>query len=153
MARPSTFSPFFWHTEMANLVAQSTRMWVATGETASASAQVVGARMPIIESAMRNPLSANIPELSLMSSEKMEAFAQAQRAYWANIASLTGSMQAYWMDVMGMAMKAKPVGLADITRLNDRSVAMSRKAMGTAEKMGKPYHRTSTANAKRLAAR
>lgn len=150
MPRSTAFSPLFWHIEAASMFARSARMMVATGETVTASAQVVGARMPIIEAAMTNPLSANLPELWLMGSEKADAFSQAQRAYWANFSSLTQSVQAYWMDAMNMAIQGKPMGVSDMSKLNDRSVAITRNAIGTGEKMLKPYHRTTTANAKRL---
>lgn len=135
---------------MASLVAQSARIWIDTGETVTASAKVVNARMPIIEAAISNPLSANLPELSLMTSEKMEALAQAQRAYWSAFGSFAQLASAQWMDLMGLAMKSRPLAMSDMSRLNDRSVALAQIAMGTGEKVLNPYHRTTTANAKRL---
>lgn len=150
MAQPSAFSPFFWQSEMASLFARTARMWIATGETASASAEVVGARMPIIEAAMNNPFAANLPELSLMSSEKLSAFSASQTAYWSAFGSVAQLMQAQWMDMIGLTMKGQGLGMTDVSRLNNRSVAIAKSAMGAGEKSLKPYHSTTKANAKRL---
>lgn len=122
MARSTSFFPFFWPAQLAHLVAQSARMWVDTGETVTASAKVVDARMPVLEAAISNPLSANLPEISLMASEKLEALAQAQRAYWSGLGAFVQLAGAQWLDLMGLMLKPRPMGLMDMSRLSDRSV-------------------------------
>ncbi|MEP7350251.1 MAG: hypothetical protein ABI668_09925 [Sphingorhabdus sp.] len=150
MTRSTSFSPLFWHLEVVDLFTQAASMWFTTSETVTASARVVGARMPIIEAAILDPLSADLPEISMMASEKMVAFSQAQRAYWSAFGSLTQMVQAHYLDIMGMTLKARPVGLQEIYRLNDRSKTIVQVAAGAGEKVLKPYHRKVTANAKRL---
>ncbi|WCT72612.1 hypothetical protein PQ455_13345 [Sphingomonas naphthae] len=49
-------------------------------ETAVGAQRVVGARMPVIEAAMRNPFTADHAELGLMVSEKVAAFGKSGRS-------------------------------------------------------------------------
>ena len=90
-----------------------TAMTTAThgGEMLSASSDVIAARMEIMARAMADPLRADVGELSLMGTEKLEALS-------ASAASLTGNMGT-------LAARASKSALAEMDHARRAAVAVS----------------------------
>lgn len=146
--------PFTNWSRLAAAGASMTRTGMRLFETLGAANAVIAARMPIIDAAIRSPLTGDHAELALMVPEKVEAFSRAGSAavaaWW--------KAQSLWMGHMqhlgGMAMRGHPPTVADIT---DASIKMAALAMDNVEAMARlgsttlaPVHRKAVANARRL---
>jgi len=132
---------WFWPWEAAQIASRLV-------ETAVATQTVLAARLPMISAAMANPLDADHRELSLMVSEKVEAFGRSgrslskagkavQHAANANARDLTrlgggGFLPADWMAVF------------------ERNMLMAATLMTLPMEALAPIHKGVTSNARRL---
>ena len=121
------------------------RMW----ETAIASSQVIGKRLPIIDAARTDPLGADHAELALMMTEKLAAFAEAGQV--AGRAALAA--QADWAAQLG-SLAALMLAGGGTARQRDalqrRSARTAARGLASAGDALAPIHKAATGNARRL---
>jgi hypothetical protein len=123
-------------------------------ETASAANSVIAARMPMIEAAMRSPMTGDHRELARMVPEKVDAFSRAGSA----TVSAWWTAQSTWMDhfqhLHAAALRWRAPTAAELGRLGERNTAAMlgaiEAAAGLAADTLKPVHAKATSNARRL---
>ena len=133
-----------------DLPMRATATWLKLYETMAASAEVIEARRPVIEDAMRTPSDANRTELWGMGAEKVEAFGEAGMAFWSGIVAMNQSMVAQWMDIGRVASRGSLPLLSDYGRIANRSMRLAEGFSRSGDAALAPIHRKATANAKRL---
>jgi hypothetical protein len=137
------------------------------GEMMRAASDVIAARMTIMAEGLANPMKADVREMSLMGTEKMEAMSASAAAVAGTLGDLAARTSKSAMDEMGHAARAASAIAAAKTPQGAASAQMS-YAMGwwnrTATQMLslntellkaqadalKPIHAAATANARRL---
>ena len=148
-----TASPFDMWTRMMtaglDLAATGQRM----NETLVAAGNVVRHRGETIDSAMRNPLTADHAELGLMVSEKAEAFASAGASIVTDMMKLQMDMFAQANAVTAVMITGRPPSQRTADAIARRSERILTRAMGSSGRALAPIHAKATANAKRLAGR
>ncbi len=167
------FDRFFADARRATRNAQSaTTTAVAGGEMLQAAGDVIAARLEIMRAGMVDPRKADLKEMSLMSSEKVEALSESAAALTRNLGSLSGRLSKSAADEVGIASRAAsamagaamsgaagPAALA--AAQYDYAVGWWGRAMGQALTLNteilkaqadalKPIHDTAVANARRL---
>jgi hypothetical protein len=123
-------------------------------ETASAAHSVIAARMPIIEAAMRSPMTGDHRELARMVPEKVEAFSRVGSA----TVSTWWTAQSMWMDHLqhlhAAASRGRAPTAAELGRLGERNTAAVLEVIEAAARLAadtlKPVHAKATSNARRL---
>jgi len=76
------------------------------GEMLRAASDVIAARMTIMAEGMANPMKADMREMSLMSTEKVEAMTASATAVAANLGDLAARVSQSAMDEVGHAQRA-----------------------------------------------
>ena len=162
------FDRFFADARRATRNAQSaTTTAVAGGEMLQAAGDVIAARLEIMRAGMVDPRKADLKEMSLMSSEKVEALSESAATLTCNLGSLSGRLSKSAADEVGIASLAasamvsasSPAALA--AAQYDYAVGWWGRAMGQALTLNteilkaqadalKPIHDTAVANARRL---
>lgn len=162
------FDRFFADARRATRNAQSaTTTAVAGGEMLQAASDVIAARLEIMRAGMVDPRKADLKEMSLMSSEKVEALSESAATITRNLGSLSGRLSKSAADEVGIASRAasamagavSPAALA--AAQYDYAVGWWGRAMGQALTLNteilkaqadalKPIHDTAVANARRL---
>lgn len=79
--------------------------WTAIGETLAASSSVIARRSSLIDTAMRNPLDADLPELARMAPEKMLAFSRSGASLAGDIGRLNTLIGAQWGEMFAIASR------------------------------------------------
>ncbi|MBT2186780.1 hypothetical protein [Sphingobium nicotianae] len=123
-------------------------------ETARAAGEVIAARTPIIETAMRSPLTGDHRELARMVPEKVEAFSRAGSA----AVSAWWTAQSAWMDHLqhfhAAALRGGVPTPADLGRLGERNTTALLEAVEATVQLASdtlaPIHTKATSNARRL---
>ena len=143
-------SPFdAWFASWRGATALATAGW-RVAETMIASAEVIGHRSGAIGAALRDPWSADHPELQRMVSEKMEAFARAGLIATRDVQTLQTVWLATWWQLATLATAGRAPTPAQVTALWSRSADL----LGCSARAGTaaldPIHRSATANARRL---
>jgi hypothetical protein len=115
---------------------------------AAASARVIGARMPMIAEAMRNPMAADHVELTRMVAEKGSAFGNAAMAAAGVAATMAFDHAAFAASEMARGGRGSPTSLffrawGHYARMGQAALEMQAEAM-------RPIRRAATANARRL---
>lgn len=152
---------------IANDARHASEALVAGGELLQASQEVIAARMEILAAGLADPTKADLAEMALMSSEKVEALSASASAFGARMggvgqrlardttreASLAGqavsalagaaSPQAFATIQMNYAFGWWDRAARSLTALNGEMIRAQAEAM-------KPLHDAATANAKRL---
>lgn len=141
---------------------------VAGGEMLKASGDVIAARMEIIAAGLANPIQADLAEISLMSSEKVEALSASATAVTRTLGHLGGRLSKSASHEIGhagkavsaMANAAGPAAFAAIQydyavgwwgRAAGQMLSLNAELLkGQADAL-KPIHATAVANARRLA--
>lgn len=128
-------------------------MWrnaVAMQETAAASDAVIRHRSASLDTAMRNPLNADVAELGKMVTEKMQAFSQSGLSMTNDIMSLQSDCFAQMRDLTAVAMSGRPPSAKVIGRMGRRSSRILLKMTKAGGRALAPIHATATANQRRL---
>lgn len=123
-------------------------------ETLGAANAVIAARTPIIDAAMRSPLTGNHVELALMVPEKVEAFSSAGSAmvtaWWEAQSLWVGHIQ----HLGAMALRGRTPTPGEVANLGNQMVELTLDSIEAAARLGStalaPVHRKATANARRL---
>ncbi len=127
-------------------------MWansVALQETATAAHGVIGHRSKTIEAAMRDPLTADVAELSRMVPEKMAAFGKAGSSLVEDWIDINADLMAQSRDMIGLFGFWPPSGVA-IERISKRGSKLAVKMSMAGGRALKPVHAAATANDRRL---
>ena len=139
----------------------------AGGEMLQASGDVIAARLEIMAAGMANPVKADLKEMSLMSSEKVEAMSASATALARNFGDLGGRLTKTAMDEAGfasraasaMATAASPAGLAMTQydyavgwwgRAAGQMLTLNTELLKAQADALRPIHGTAVANARRL---
>jgi hypothetical protein len=129
-----------WHVAQAQL---------ALVETAIATPAVIGARLPIIADAMRNPVAADTRELTRMVTEKTAALGQSSARLTATWRKIESTSRANALDLNKLSGGGF-LWPADYLRMAERNLeAFAALATLPGEAIG-PVHKRATANARRL---
>lgn len=133
---------WFWPLEAA-------QMTMRLLETAVATQSVLAQRLPMLSDAVCNPAAADRRELSLMVSEKVDAFGRAQRsvARTGVTARKTAQRNA---EAMSDLAAGGFVGAAAWTAIFERNMALAAALMTLPMQALAPVHAAVTANARRL---
>ncbi|WP_041392058.1 hypothetical protein [Sphingobium sp. SYK-6] len=121
-------------------------------QTISGTQNVVMARLPVIAAAFHSPLTADHRELSLMVSEKVDAFGKASVARARDDASIRDAWSANARD-MGRLAGGAMLGPQDWLAIMNRNTAAMTSWFAIPAKVLAPYHKAVTANDRRLARR
>jgi hypothetical protein len=136
-------------------------------EMLTASSDVIAARMEIMARAMADPLRADVTELSLMGTEKLEALSASAASVAGNVSTLAARASKSAMDEVGHAQRAAtamasagtPAGLASAQfsyamgwwgRAAGQMLTFNTGLLKTQAEALKPLHTAAVANAKRL---
>tara|TARA_R110000868_G_scaffold140976_7_gene357058 strand:- start:302 stop:724 length:423 start_codon:yes stop_codon:yes gene_type:complete len=128
-------------------VAQSTQRM---GTMATDSAYVVDHRTKLMADALRNPMTGDYAELSMMVPEKVTAFSQAGIAGWSAMAAMQSDSFAIWQRMMTMALSGKPMTAAQGRALAVQSSRAIKRASTASDRIMAPVQSGANANAKRL---
>ncbi|MCW2393594.1 MULTISPECIES: hypothetical protein [unclassified Sphingobium] len=137
-----TANPFSMWFDFAQTCIRATETMVSTHN-------VLLARTPIIMAAWQSPFTADGRELSLMVTEKTDAFGKAARAQDRGARRLRQTGAANARDMQRLA-SGQPFWPHDWMRLMERNVATTVALMALPGKMLAPYHSAVTANDRRL---
>ena len=140
---------------------------VSGGEMMRAASNVIAARLNIMAEGLANPMKADMAEMSLMSTEKAEAFSEAAASVAGNLGDLAARMSKSAAEEMSHAQRAAaavvsastPAGAA--TAQYDYAIGWWGRAAGQMLTLNtellkaqadalKPIHSAAVANAKRL---
>jgi hypothetical protein len=124
----------------------------AIAETAAGAQAVIAKRTPMIFQAFTSPWTADIPELTLMVSEKVSAFNASTRSMAAGGETLNKAIdgQVSAMRRLGSTGWLSPMGWWDVA---ERNLTVVSALMTLPGDVLAPYHKGVTANARRLGAR
>jgi hypothetical protein len=128
-------------------VAQSTQRM---GTMATDSAYVVDHRTKLMADALRNPMTGDYAELSMMVPEKVTAFSQAGIAGWSAMTAMQSDSFAIWQRMMTMALSGKPMTAAQGRALAVQSSRAIKRASTASDRIMAPVQSGANANAKRL---
>ncbi|KAK0346973.1 hypothetical protein [Sphingobium yanoikuyae] len=122
---------------------------IALAETAAGIPTILGARLPMIGSAMLNPWTANHRELALMVSEKTKAFGLSQK-HIQRSAQLVRSATEANARALGTFSMAR-MGAAEMFDLAEKNLAAAASLVNLPSSSIAPIHKQVSGNAKRLA--
>ncbi len=137
------------------------------GEMMRAASDVIAARMAIMAEGMANPMKADVRELSLMGTEKLEALSASGAALAGAMGDLTARASATAMDEMGhvaraaasIAAASTPQAAASAqfayamgwwSRASSQAFGFNAAVLKAQAEALKPIHAAATANARRL---
>lgn len=137
------------------------------GEMLRAASDVIAARLNIMAEGLANPMKADMREMSLMGTEKVEALSESVSAVAGNLGDLTARISKSALDEVGFAQRAAADILgaatpqAAATAQYDYAVGWWGRAAGQMLTLNtellkaqsdalKPIHSAAVANAKRL---
>lgn len=137
------------------------------GEMMRAASDVIAARLNIMAEGMANPMRADMTEMSLMSTEKVEALSESAVAIAGNLGDLAARMSKSAMDEMSYAQRAAaaitsaatPAGAATAQfnyamgwwgRAAGQMLTFNTELLKAQADAMKPIHSAAVANAKRL---
>lgn len=132
---------WFWPWEAAQIASRLV-------ETAVATQTVLAARLPVISAAMANPFEADHRELSLMVSEKVDAFGRSGRSVSKAGAAVQRAAQANARDFSRLGGGA--FLLTDWISLFERNMVIAATLMTLPMEALAPIHKGVTSNARRL---
>jgi hypothetical protein len=127
------------------------KLWIAIGETARASNNVISKRSAIINHAMRSPFTADTKELGRMVPEKLSAFALSGRSLVGDVVKIQELVMAQAKDVMRISLLAKPPTISDVERMSTRAITIASVMTHAAMHALGPVHAAATSNQRRLA--
>ncbi|MBU0557410.1 MAG: hypothetical protein KKD64_04380 [Alphaproteobacteria bacterium] len=122
---------------------------VRAAETMVSTQNVLLARTPILLAAWQSPFTADGKELSLMVSEKLDAFGKASQVHSRGTRRLRHASDANARDMRRLASGAL-LWPHEWMAIMERNVAAAVALMAMPGKMLVPYHSAVTANDKRL---
>lgn len=145
----------------------ATEAAVTGGEMMQAAGDVIAARLEIMAAGLANPGKADLREMSLMSSEKIEALSASAAAVGRNVGDLSGRLTKSAMAEVGIASRAastmatasSPAALVAIQynyavgwwgRAAGQLLTLNTELLKVQADAMKPIHKTAVANAKRL---
>lgn len=137
------------------------------GEMMKAASDVITARLEIVAAGMANPGTADLKEMSLMSSEKVEAMSASAATLAGNFGDLGGRLTKNAMEEVGLASRAAsamaaagtPEGAAQVqfnyavgwwSRAAGQMLTLNTEMLKAQADAMKPIHKAAMANAKRL---
>jgi hypothetical protein len=137
------------------------------GEMMRAASDVIAARMTIMAEGFANPMKADVREMSLMGTEKMEAMSASAAAVAGTLGELAARTSRSAMDEMGHAARAAsaiaaattPQGAASAqmtwamgwwSRASTQMLSLNTELLKAQAEALKPIHAAATANARRL---
>ncbi|CAN5196749.1 hypothetical protein BH09PSE1_BH09PSE1_19570 [soil metagenome] len=140
---------------------------VAGGEMMKAAGDVIAARMEILAAGMADPRKTDLKEISLMSSEKVEALSESAASLTRNLGALGDRLSQSAADEMALAGKAAGVMASASTpqafaaaqydyalgwwsRAAGQMLTLNSEMLKAQAEALKPVHDTAVANAKRL---
>lgn len=142
MTRAGSMMTFwFWPWEAARIASRLV-------ETAVATQTVLAARLPMISAAMANPFEADHREMSLMLSEKVEAFGRSGRSVSKAGATVQRVANANARDLTRLG--GGGLSATDWMALFERNMAMATALMTLPMDALAPIHKGVTSNARRL---
>lgn len=118
-------------------------------ETMTATQAVVGHRGKTIETAINDPLRADMVELGRMVSEKSEAFGEAGASLSRDWLAMQRDWTAQMSDLSAMMMGRMP-GPAKTQAMVARGQRLGSAALASGVKAMTPIHKAATANQRRL---
>lgn len=136
-------------------------------ETMQAAGDVIAARLQIMGAAMTDPSRADLMELSLMGSEKVQAISASAAATASHMGAVGGRMAAAAFDEAGQASRAfsamagatSPATLASLqfdyalgwwSRATEQMFSLNAELTKAQADAAAPIHRMAVANARRL---
>ena len=127
-------------------------------EMLTASSDVIAARMEIMARALADPLRADVTELSLMGTEKLEALSASAASVAGNVSTLAASASKSAMDEVAHAQRAATaMASAQLTyamgwwgRATGQMLTFNTGLLKAQAEAMKPLHSAAVANAKRL---
>ncbi|WP_082385035.1 phasin family protein [Brevundimonas sp. AAP58] len=159
-------------------VGRATRKVTATAEGAAthaangadmmrAASEVIAARITILADGLADPMKADIREMSLMGTEKLEAMGASATALAGAMGDLTARVSASAMEEMGHAASAASAMAAAKTpqaallaqmswamgwwsRASSQALSVNAELLKAQSEALKPIHAAATANARRL---
>lgn len=140
---------------------------VSGGEMLRAASDVIAARLNIMAEGLADPMKIDMAEMSLMGTEKAEAFSESAAAVAGNLGDLAARMSKSAMDEMGHAQKAAaaitsaatPAGAATAQynyavgwwgRAAGQMLTLNTELLKAQADALKPIHSAAVANARRL---
>lgn len=120
------------------------------GETIAATNAVLASRSRTIDTAIRNPLDADLAELGRFVPEKLDAFSRAGFAWTIDFWRLQAEAIAQMQDLGALALSGGQPKRQVVKRVAERSVRLAGKASAAGGRALAPIHKTVTANQKRL---
>lgn len=137
------------------------------GEMIKAASDVIAARLEIMAAGLADPGKVDLKEISLMSSEKVEAMSASAATLAGNFGDLGGRVTKNALEEVGfasraasaMAAAATPAGAAQVqfnyalgwwNRAASQMLTINTEMLKAQADAMKPIHRTAMANAKRL---
>ncbi|CAN5219734.1 hypothetical protein BH10PSE2_BH10PSE2_12560 [soil metagenome] len=140
---------------------------VASGEMLKAAGDVIAARLEIMAAGLANPGKADFKEMSLMSSEKVEALSASAQTIASNFTDLSARMSKSAMDEVdhasraasAMSTAASPAALAGAQyayavgwwgRMTGQMLTLNTELLKAQADALRPVHDTAVANARRL---
>ena len=145
----------------------ATHTAMAGGEMMRAASDVIAARLEILAAGMANPTKTDFKEMSLMSSEKVEAMSASAATLAGNLGDLGGRISKNAMEEVGhvsraataMAAATTPAGMATVqydyavgwwSRAAGQMLTLNTEVLKAQADALKPIHHAAVANAKRL---
>ena len=140
---------------------------LAGGEMMRAASDVIAARLEIMAAGLADPGKADLKEMSLMSSEKVEALSASAASVAGAFGDLGGRLSQSAMEEVGLASRAAsamagastPAGLAAVHynyavgwwgRATGQMLTLNTELLKAQADALKPIHQTAMANARRL---
>lgn len=137
------------------------------GEMLRAASDVIAARLNIMAEGLADPMRADVREMSLMGTEKIEALSESAAAVAGNLGDLTARMSKSAMDEVGFAQRAaaKVLGAATLEaaaeaqydyavgwwgRAAGQMLTLNTELLKAQSDALKPIHSAAVANARRL---
>jgi len=137
------------------------------GEMMRAASDVIAARLTIMAEGLANPMKADMGEMSLMGTEKMEAMSASATAVAGNLGDLAARVSKSAMDEVGHAQKAASAiaaaaspqaaaaahytyAVAWWSRAASQMLTLNTELLKAQADALKPIHTAAMANAKRL---
>ncbi len=168
MTHPTSLDQFFSGARSVGRDARAaTATAVAGGEMMKAAGDVISARMEILAKGMADPRQTDFKEISLMSSEKVEALSESAATLTRNLGALGERLSQSAAQEMSIASKAAeamasaatPQALAAAqydyalgwwSRATGQMLTLNTEMLKAQAQALKPIHDTAVANAKRL---
>jgi len=122
----------------------------ALQETLFAAQRVIAHRTPIMETAMRRPLDADLAELCRMGTEKLDVFGKAGASLAESWQGLSGQIVAQANDITSLMTSGWPPNTKTIGRIGRRGSALLLGAGMAPGLAFAPFHAAVTDNQRRL---